>query len=61
MNDTVDQAKFVAKKIGNYISILDISSEKYDDENRVQISNKALNYYSRSILNDQYLELYKNM
>jgi hypothetical protein len=61
MNDTVDQAIFVAKEIGNYISILDISREKYDDDNRFQISNKALNYYSRSVLNNQYLELYKNM
>jgi hypothetical protein len=59
MNDTVEQAFTIANEIGNYISSDDIPKQIYRVSKRTEISKKSKQYFSRSVLNKIYLELYE--
>lgn len=59
MNETVDQAFTVSKELNNYVSHLNLTSEKFNDQKRAAISVKARDFYSRKVLNLSYVRLYE--
>jgi len=60
MNDTVNQAKNIANKLGNYISAKDIQTNKFTNSKRVEIAQDSKSFFARSVLNDYYVKLYNN-
>lgn len=60
MNDTVEQAFEIANLLGNYISYKKLNAEPFPDAKRANIAVKSQQYYSREVLNLNYMKLYKS-
>jgi hypothetical protein len=58
MNNTVDQAFSVSKKLGNYVSHSDLAAKPFSDNQRMKISDESKQFYSRQILSLKYVKLY---
>jgi hypothetical protein len=58
MNNTVDQAFSVSKKLGNYVSHFDLEAKPLSDEQRMKISDESKQFYSRKYLSLKYVKLY---
>jgi hypothetical protein len=61
MNDTVEQAYKYSKLIGNYCSVNETGYNKISYDARNAISIHALRYYSRSAVDNRYIDLYLKM
>lgn len=58
MSDTVNQAYEFSNRLGNYVSVKDLSFNPISNQNRLEIANKSLGFYSREVLINKYLSLY---
>lgn len=59
MNDTVNQAYSVSRDLGNYVSSENISVNTFSNKERTEIAIKSKQFYSREVLNQKYILLYK--
>lgn len=59
MNNSIDQSYNIAIKLGNYVSYENIPNERFSITKREDIANESLKYFSRSVLNNLYIELYQ--
>lgn len=58
MSDTVNQAYEFSNVLGNYVSVGNSSFSPISNQNRLEIANKSLSFYSRVVLINKYLSLY---
>lgn len=61
MNDTIEQSSQYSKELGNYVNWNDFKFNKFNVDQRIEISYKAKFYFSRKELNKQYIELYQSL
>ena len=60
-NDAIDQTMNFALKIGNYVCVNNLSVEPKKVDERLIISDKSKNYYSRNVMRVNYLKLYNQI
>lgn len=60
-NNTIDQTMNFALKIGNYVNINNLLIKPKTEDERILISDKAKNYYSRNVMRVNYLNLYNQI